>query len=90
MSTTVITFILLDCSFVIFVLNLSDIASKYRMVTIFVVVDLYTIYHTRLIGVFIIYLHTQFYMTKCSGSVVTVMNPNAEEKFIGHYVVILN
>jgi hypothetical protein len=41
-STTITSCTSLYCSFVIFMLNLSDMAQKYRTVVIFVVVDLLT------------------------------------------------
>jgi hypothetical protein len=88
-TTTITSFTSRYYSFVIFVLHLSDIApQKYRTVAIFVVDDLLTTYRTRRIDVFIFYLCIRFYVAKSNSSLVIIMNPNAEEKFIGRYVIL--
>lgn len=41
-------------------LNLSDIAFKFYTITMLIVIDLQTIFHTLLIGKLVIYFHTKF------------------------------
>jgi phosphate starvation-inducible membrane PsiE len=49
-------------------LNLPDTTSKFRIVTVFIVVDLKAVFGTEFIGMFVSYLRTKFHIPYDSGS----------------------
>jgi hypothetical protein len=62
-------------------LNLSDITSKFWTVTIFVIVDLKTIFHAQFICLFMICLLIKYHMPSSRGSLVITVKLTAKDNY---------
>jgi hypothetical protein len=62
-------------------LNLSDITSKIRIITIFAIFYSYIIFHTRFVDMVVICLHTKFHMPSSNGSLVIATKPKTKYTF---------
>jgi hypothetical protein len=49
--------------------------------TIFVIVNLYKIFHTKFVDVVMIYCHTKFHMPNSYGSLVIAIKPKTKYRF---------
>lgn len=62
-------------------LNLSSITSKFHSTGMLVIVELQTIFHTKFVGMFMIYRHTNFHMPSSNHSLVIPVKQKAKENF---------
>jgi hypothetical protein len=63
-------------------LNLSELTTKFQILTMFVMVDLQTIFHMWNTGMLMIYLCTRFYVLGSNSSLVIAIKSEAEEYFL--------
>jgi hypothetical protein len=61
-------------------LNLSDLTSKFLIFPVSVIVDLKTLCHTELVGMFMIYRHTKFHTPFSSESLAITMKLKTKKK----------
>jgi hypothetical protein len=61
--------------------NLSQITSKIHTVAMFLTVDLETIFNTKFVCMYMIYLHTKFHVSNSNGSSGTAIKLEAKYRF---------
>jgi hypothetical protein len=64
-----------------------DMASKFHIISKFVIDDLNRILHRQCAGMVMIYPYTKYHIPNFNGSLMTVTELNANNNFCSHYLL---